>query len=81
MTRLWFYLNLRPLKPILGLEQLENLHIIFFAYFYIFRIYCFAYFCSFTVYNFIKSYNVDSLTQIDVLTSHADVLCFVQQQS
>ena len=41
----WFYLNLRPLKPIIGLETLENLHIIFciFAYFHIFLLH----FCIF----------------------------------
>ena len=32
---LHIYLNLRPLKPIMGLEKCENLHIIF-AYLYIF---------------------------------------------
>ena len=67
----WFYFNVRPLKPIIGLENLENLHIIFcifayfhifcyiFAYLYIFRIY-FCIFRSFTVYNFIKLYTADT---------------------
>ena len=67
------------------LEKLENFHIIFaflhiFTYFATFLHICiyFAYFV-FLLYKILL--NTIMPTQIDVLTSQADVLSFVQQQS
>ena len=42
----WFYLILRPLKPIMGLAKCENLHIIFFLHFCIFS-HILLHFCIF----------------------------------
>ena len=49
-----------------------------FLHIYIYFAYCFAYFV-FLLYKILL--NTIMPTQIDALTSQADVLCFVQQQS